>query len=320
MATETKKKNPDIDFYAVSCIPHRDICKKFSVRRYPSILMIRENSVTTHEVPLLDLEQEKFSISKLFQKSVADLEHDHIALSVLASFGMNIRFAVFDRLQPSLNDHKKIFFSDWVSLLSNTLPEKWPASKMTKELLQNFDTLSKDKLEMIKVVSKYGEEKPSCYICGIWQILHVVTVGIAEQSKILPDAEKQSLAKDTVSTIRGFMENFFDSVQHVSIFNEINDSCWNNWCTSFDAITFRAEGKNWQNVALWMWDVHNHVNAELRRMAEQNEDTKSQNGEKMNERKEVWPSRENCKKCWDENGDYDRDSIYDHLATTYGYV
>ena len=44
MAKETQSEHPDIKFYAVSCTPHKDVCRAMGARRYPEVKFIPAHS------------------------------------------------------------------------------------------------------------------------------------------------------------------------------------------------------------------------------------------------------------------------------------
>lgn len=345
VATNTFETNPEIKFYAVSCTKYKDLCTAMDVHGYPSVKLIGANTKEQRKLDLASIFNEHIDIAKEFSKTDEEREEleenrailtgkkldkedlpisitpkaissqEDIFSDVSASFYFSLRTGVYTSVSP-LDTVQKEALSAWLELLSNTLPKGWEILKVANELLENIDNVSIEEKYLTEILDKYNKEEPEwstfCktkseaqgYTCGLWQLFHVITVGVVEQTK----ASKQRVPPDAAAyVIRNFVEEFFQCAECVSHFLDMYDSCWNDWCNNL-------QEEAWESTALWIWDAHNNVNVRLMK-----EDTE-RIGNEVNtndEEKAQWPSRKECNQCWDKDGSYDKNKVFDYLKRTY---
>merc|ERR1712151_1088057 len=98
------------------------------------------------------------------------------------------------------------------------------------------------------------------YTCGLWELLHIVTIGASERYFAgYVDGYKVS-TKDAGHTIRNFILNFFACSQCRKNFITMYDNCGFDHCTK---LTNDEPPKLNKDIAmklpLWFWQVHNGV-------------------------------------------------------------
>jgi len=347
LATNTFEKDPEIKFYSVSCTKYKDLCNAMEVHGYPTVVMIQSNSKERKPLNLRGLMDGSTSIHKEFSKTDEEREElkenlailtgkklakeeksisitpepiqkqEDIFSDVSASFYFNLRTGIYTSL-GSLDLMQEEVLINWLELLSNALPNDLEILTVTNELLKNTNKISREEIYLTNILDKYNKNdsdwtsfcktksEAQGYTCGLWQLFHVVTVGVEERNKNLP-ADRRISSFTAAFAIRNFVEEFFQCSECVAHFVELFDSCWNEWCIDL-------EEQNWENAALWIWDTHNNVNVRLMKEdAERNGD----NVTKSDERMAQWPSRKECRECWNEDGSYDRDKVYNFLKDTY---
>lgn len=116
---------------------------------------------------------------------------------------------------------------DWIDLLQVALPPTWgKVQNLVADLKHNFDAIIQSEDNLVSIVDKYptpsstwsascthGEEGMG-YTCGLWQLFHIITVGVVEWNLMITtdDDGSKELLQSTVHaalTIRNFIENFF---------------------------------------------------------------------------------------------------------------
>lgn len=196
------------------------------------------------------------------------------------------------------------------------------------------------------------------HLCGFWNLLHIVSVGVSERHKaVLGDRERISTAY-AARTIRNYIEWFLPSCpvcqQH---YIQLYDSCAFNLCRRLKQPKQHTTYKNnhprvqshdsWQELALWIWQVHNDVNVKLLReeytaranaagiLSSQavvgNTLPQQQRSEPTVEEENAvrWPSTAACPYCWLDNqgsgpnagksgtAAFNRTAVYQHLKEIY---
>lgn len=174
---------------------------------------------------------------------------------------------------------------DWLQLLSIA----HPSTRCRKSCLYLFDNidffwpfsaeepgpfLRRFKMCTVRYVK---EDWKSCagsvpdsrgFTCGLWQIMHALTVGIKERE-----------VQIWLSGIRAFQKYFFGCSECAKHFLEAMDN--------EKASSIRSRGE----LILWLWSVHNIVNRRL-----ENEENESGTGDPAYP-KTQWPPEEICSEC-----------------------
>merc|ERR1711862_919069 len=112
------------------------------------------------------------------------------------SFRYNLKTGIFMENGP-LNEEKALALKSWVILIYRTWPQSSDVSthQLAAEILKNFDTIVQDGEILKTLVSKYSVKdadwSSSCkkgvsymgYTCGLWELFHIMTVGVIEWNK-----------------------------------------------------------------------------------------------------------------------------------------
>ncbi|CAM9711322.1 unnamed protein product [Pylaiella littoralis] len=119
------------------------------------------------------------------------------------------------------------------------------------------------------------------YTSGLWSLLHALSVSSAPMRRH-PYAVMEG--------IHSFVENFFRCEHCRSHFLEMYDGCENERCKIQRPSNVRGQHTSEAEtaLALWVWRMHNAVNARLAREGD----------EKVEPHESLWPSAKICKECW----------------------
>eukprot|EP00531_Pseudo-nitzschia_arenysensis_P001725 CAMPEP_0116124578 /NCGR_PEP_ID=MMETSP0329-20121206/5352_1 /TAXON_ID=697910 /ORGANISM="Pseudo-nitzschia arenysensis, Strain B593" /LENGTH=535 /DNA_ID=CAMNT_0003618561 /DNA_START=57 /DNA_END=1661 /DNA_ORIENTATION=+ len=197
-----KTNNLEIDIYAVSCVPHRPICREKGIEGYPKIMVFADENVKEdegelisygliHPFKILQLIFEKrggdtSSILSMMEGQEESTTSNAIALSsgsvdadtfwihktkydvycdIYLSFHFAMQHSVFVGKDPP-DKKTKDAFGKWIELLSNVLPPSWPLSVMISEIWKNIETVLDSEDNLLGIVDKYPPPKktwsPSC--------------------------------------------------------------------------------------------------------------------------------------------------------------
>eukprot|EP00581_Thalassiosira_minuscula_P015130 CAMPEP_0183712598 /NCGR_PEP_ID=MMETSP0737-20130205/7680_1 /TAXON_ID=385413 /ORGANISM="Thalassiosira miniscula, Strain CCMP1093" /LENGTH=708 /DNA_ID=CAMNT_0025941245 /DNA_START=110 /DNA_END=2232 /DNA_ORIENTATION=- len=200
--------------------------------------------------------------------------------------------------------------------LAEDLRLEYPAVVASEEGLLNVVGREKYTGMGVDWSRRCGAEAEGGYSCGLWTLLHILSVGVAERhTSVVGDSDIVTV-KHAGEVMRSFIGNFFvgcDSCR--KIFMELYDGACCGTDGGEEHLTGTAAGgdnDDWRSLAIWIWEVHNEITVRRKQLA----------------RTELWPSREDCPKCWqgmtddtgriEMNADaYDRDELYNHLKKTY---
>ncbi|XP_050308363.1 sulfhydryl oxidase 2 [Anthonomus grandis grandis] len=134
------------------------------------------------------------------------------------------------------------------------------------------------------------------YPCSLWTLFHYLTVNVAKSD----DNTRGDNPRLVLETMHGYIKNFFgcaDCTQH------------------FGEMAKRREifkkAQTFDEAILWLWEAHNEVNNRLSKdVTEDPEFPKRQ-----------FPAKENCPKCYKENGDWDKNEVSaDYLKHMYSSI
>lgn len=175
-------------------------------------------------------------------------------------------------------------------------------------------------------------------MCGMWKLLHVVTVGVAEHHGGVNLVESSQMAANSTRTfspaeaaeaIREYMSRFLTCDECRENFLRKYDTCALRRC---DRLTYRsgaATPDDWKQLSLWMWELHNEVNVRvLQKKAKEEAKRLACNPlEVMPMMRRIvleseivtvlWPSLEDCVVCFDDDGKWNENSVFEVLERTY---
>jgi hypothetical protein len=117
---------------------------------------------------------------------------------------------------------------------------------------------------------------------------------------------------DVAVTLRNYIENFFGCEVCRENFLHGFDTCARDRCSR---LHHSADSQSeWEQLPLWLFEVHNGVNVRLMRERSERE---KWTPTREDEIKAEWPSRDACPQCWREDGGWNEDVVYRYLRIEY---
>jgi Erv1 / Alr family len=248
------------------------------------------------------------------------------------SFDFNLRNAIFVQDGPLKNQTKTVL-RHWLELVRKATPVVWQIRPVTNSILNDFDNVMASEDNLLKILDQHpppnAEWSPSCtkgvsgmgYSCGLWQLFHIISVGLVEYNLMIganDDIVLDELSLTTTSaaeTIRNFVEHFFAC-----------DVCRINFITAYDACALdrchrlnadQMDSEQWIQFPVWLYETHNAVNVRLLHEKAQREHKTVSPSDEIQAR---WPSRKACPLCWLESDGWDEEIVYKYLRTEYWCV
>ena len=274
---------------------------------------------------------------------------EQLILDASLSFLEGLRVGVY-KSDSVLSPKQKHALKNWLDLLSVSLPQEWALHEAIGDLVQNIDSISKSRRELLLVLDRHTLPRKhwsrSCnhhigFTCGFWKLLHTSTVGIAAYrgGKDLINSGYDSTETrifsplEAADTIREYMAHFFTCSECSTHFIGQYDQCdMNRRCDRLTKDSQSATDSDWKELSTWLWEFHNDVNV---RLLNEKFDVKRKKRQKailfkdpagpgiasrMDQAKVLWPSLRDCILCVREDGSFDEDAVYLHLEQTYWYV
>ena len=250
----------------------------------------------------------------------------NIYIDSASSLTFALRTSIF-MTNNALSPKQEEVFQDWITLLSKTLPRKQDVMKdslhQIELILSNMDSIVKSEDNLLQVLkqTKHDEKwTSSCkagYTCGLWQLLHMVTIGLVHYNDSIESGITSNTAistMDTAEKIRNYIEYYFTCDECRKNFVQMYEACRFNRC---DRLSYNpGTSSEWKQLALWLWETHNDVNIRLLHENRAVEGVESQ-VTAIEEQHARWPSTSDCPACWQEGGGWNEDVVYDFLDSFY---
>lgn len=245
------------------------------------------------------------------------------------SFTRGLSAGVF-RTNEALTYKKKAALLDWFELLSVSLPPEIGLHEMIDTLKQGIDEISQKNENLKLFVGKHQmpeQNWQSCakstkpFFCGFWKLLHIMSVGFAEQAGglALRDAcpsIRVFSAKQAADVVREYMTHFFPCTHCVQRFVAKYDDCSYQRCHRLSDATDDATAESWQEFPLWLWEVHNDVSKSSSDEMLTNADaTKDKQWEQKMQIQ--YPHIEQCNACYTTDATWNLVAVYNHLENEY---
>jgi Erv1 / Alr family/Thioredoxin len=245
------------------------------------------------------------------------------------SFDFNLRNGVFVTADPLRNETKAALFN-WLTLLKRCTPIVWQIHGVINDILDDFDHATGSEDALMKIVDKYPpptkQWSDSCtrgvggmgYSCGLWQLFHIVSVGLVEYNLMISSEDDATIDELQVSTVhaaetlRNFIEHFFACHECRMSFLAAYDACALDRCSRLDDREFSLE--QWMQFPVWLFETHNAVNQRLLLELAQREHRVA-SAEEVASRN--WPSDRLCPRCWLDGGGWNETAVYLFLRTQY---
>mmetsp|Transcript_11313 Transcript_11313/g.20783 ORF Transcript_11313/g.20783 Transcript_11313/m.20783 type:complete len:564 (+) Transcript_11313:182-1873(+) len=231
-----------------------------------------------------------------------------------------------------LDSAQREAFSDWIDLLYWALPPTWILHTLINDIRNNIDSVMFSEENLLFMVEKHQDvvnggnvrwseqcgkaDDRAGYSCGLWSLLHIISIGVIERHRAVLGAQDEVSTKFVGQTMRNYIEHFFDCAQCQEYFVGMFDTCGFNHCRRFKQPQKKLPPpESWEEVALWLWEVHNDVNvklveAELKRKG-------SVHTLEHQLSLAAWPPAGECKTCRDVNGKWDKAAVLGHLKKEY---
>jgi len=248
------------------------------------------------------------------------------------SFDFALKQGIFMSI-GSLGDERATHFSEWIALLHQSLPLSWNIHDLIYDILVDMDEVVKDENNLLRLVNKHKEKGKvgtlpkwsiSCshgmdgdgYTCGLWELFHVMTVGLSERMLLGHEIDSDFSTSRAADVLRNYVASFFGCSECQKHFLSMYDSCSFDRCSRLtNDIPFDVSPlEHWRELPLWLWEVHNDVNVRLmKEKAKRDGRTVSH----MDEIAVQWPSREECGLCWRDDSSWDSVTVYSFLRHSY---
>jgi hypothetical protein len=230
---------------------------------------------------------------------------------------------------------------NWLNLLSVTLPPEWKIQKLISHLRNDFEYATKSKENFKEILKLYPLARKgwstSCrntvlksegFSCGFWKLLHVITLGVAEQRGGQNLIDSGMMVPRTVvfspalaaDTIRNYIDKFFTCRPCREHFLETYEDCNNNRrCERLTVDKTTEKSSDWKELSLWLWEVHNDVSVRLVQERISETYTKGvQNVATLRDEVSVLlPDINNCIQCFEDNGMWNKAEVFRFLERTY---
>jgi hypothetical protein len=269
---------------------------------------------------VLDKNKDGNSQSYFLPRTKTDIYND-----AYLSFDFAMRNAIFTGVGPLGNTTVQAL-EDWLQLLQSALPPLWGLQTMVSDLIENIDDIVWSEKNLLKIVKKHPPKKKSwsrsCtrgdsmagYTCGLWELFHIVSVGVVEWNDMVIGDDDYSYYRplQSAETLRNYVEYFFGC-----------EVCRLNFLHAFDACAFDRCNRltkyvgwleDWKELPMWLFETHNGVNVRLMR---ERADQENRVPTRQDEFAVQWPSSSECPMCWHADGRWDPEKVYMFLRLTY---
>lgn len=343
LAKAVTAKQPNIEFHAVSCTAHSQLCRDQKVNSYPTLKLFRKGSYEALSFSVKDAKVKNvlfrlgFDVSEKSESGKDQVEQNQIARVVpfrvhdvhdawfdaAMSFEFALKTGIFMTNGPLSNEESSAFHK-WLDLLSKTLPDHMMKThEMITVLLDNFDEAKQSQSNLNKLIHPYlvpdnaqtwrtctnGDNKMG-YTCGLWSLFHIMTIGVVEYNSHNPPIATRQVSE----ILRNYIEHFFQCEVCRLNFLDMYDNCQIDGCHRLSDKPSLTE-HDWRELPLWLWETHNDVNVRL--LGERMDTNKQPKPNQFESQQARWPSLYTCPNCWREDRSWEEDEIYIHLKSMY---
>jgi hypothetical protein len=253
------------------------------------------------------------------------------------SFTRSLLMGVFKNNNNVMDLKRKAALLDWLDLLSVALPPEIGLHELVDTLKNNIDNIAQTPSSLKAIIDKHpipdSEYSESCtkkiegtgFFCGFWKLLHVASVGFAEQQgglvlrELHPNIRLFS-AKEAGEVLREYMGLFFNCDKCSKRFIANYDECALERCHRLTDEIIDASEESWREFPIWIWEVHNDIS---RSKAQRASDFQEKQNRRADVKKwetymgAVYPHIDQCVQCWTAEGTWDVNAVYNHLEREY---
>ena len=271
-------------------------------------------------------------VKRAFKRSKGEETMNDAALS----FTRGLLMGAFKTNEP-LDYKRKAALLDWFDLLRVSLPPEIGLHELIDNLKYNVDSVSQSRDELLKVINKHPlpehlwsndctkGTRSGGFFCGFWKLLHVTSVGFAEQAGGLSLKESSPSirvfsAMEAAAVVREYMMYFFNCEKCSKRFVAQYDDCSFERCNRLSDETVDAPVDSFVEFPLWLWEVHNDISrSKLNRALEfhEKEGKKEQAKKFAEDMQALYPHIDKCTKCVTSSGLWNLKSVYNYLENEY---
>ncbi|KAI2503322.1 Erv1 / Alr family [Fragilaria crotonensis] len=337
-----KRYGVEIDFYAVSCTANPDVCKAENLHAFPLIKLYGARNGTGTQVEAWrahcftalkyfgvdlpdELDQPDVAIPVVRERVDETVKHVHdtrtkkqIFDDAFLSFEFAMRNSIYMSNGP-LSNESAAAFAKWIELLENTLPPTWKLHNALDSLSKHIEEVIQNESKLVAIVNEHGPTtkrwSPGCpagYTCGLWELFHIMSIGMVEWNKMSFSENAVFTAESTADTLHDYITEFLACDVCRRHFVADFDACTHDRCNRLGSST--TDPEEWKQFPLWLWEVHNDVRVRLLHEKAERENRKASKAEEIAAQ---WPSRDDCPACWLSDGSWDDEVIYKYLRITY---
>lgn len=347
----SKKGASEIKFHAVSCTAHKPICQDFDIHSYPRVLSLKAGSIegdvykksqvsaelilNTFGIEVISDEGEA-NIEKVKKGSAKTVstgnrgriprEKEDIYRDATLSFDFALRNAIYTGSGPLAKDSKRAL-ENWLDVMRKTMPmEMSLIHKQIDALLLNLPQVIINEDNLNEAIKDLQPERKtwskSCthgkkiggYTCGLWEMFHIMTIGITEWNIVSPHSLRVS-TNHAAESLRGYIEHFFGCEVCQANFIWAYDACSRDRCDRLSDKTDGATLSDWKQLPLWLWETHNDVNVRLLKEKAVREDKPTPTEEEQQAVR--WPFKEDCQRCWNDDWSWNEEVVFSFLRLEY---
>ena len=274
----SNKMNINVEIYSVSCVPNKVICKDQHIKGYPTTRFYLPNSINGTEISawklhphdLLrmagissasnqqqiiditnavgeDAKRQQQQKQKQRRRTKNDKSSPHfmdrskieIYNDAHLSFDFAMKTAVYTSDGPLSEDIQKVL-KTFLEILQKTLPVTCTIQPVLQDLVDNFDSISKDDANLNKVLEKYppptkewsvsSTQHGTGYTAGLWTLFHIMSIGLVEWNHMAIEDDQKLVPSKVADALRNYIEHFFQcDVCRLHFISEY-DSCSYDRC------------------------------------------------------------------------------------------
>ncbi|KAL3940255.1 MAG: hypothetical protein SGBAC_005171 [Bacillariaceae sp.] len=280
----------------------------------------------------------KIPLLRLLHKPMS-LEEEMI-LDASVSFFVHLETMIYENDKDGLgSEQQMIALSDWLDLVGLTLPPEWHLHKLIDDLQQKFTYIAEGSEHLHEILAKHKlshkQWSHECTIdrgkfhvgfdCGFWKLLHIVTLGVAEQrggmnlvqAEMVPTTTKTFSPLEAADILRNLIQ-FYYNPDYSPAFVEDYDDC--NKHRRCDRLTNDKEGASvgdWKELPLWLWEVHNEIAVQALTKKTQKKQPELLELSQQDEMKVIWPSVVDCHLCFQDDGTWNENEVFHFLEEHY---
>lgn len=223
--------------------------------------------------------------------------------------------------------------SEFIDLIRWAYPPESKLHNLAEDIMLDFENSITSEVALRKVISRHvnlehdtnwcfrcsGADAIGGYECGLWSLLHILSIGVAERHTSVVGADERVSVMYAGHVMRTFIDKFYAGCS----------ACRNLWIRLYDdSINTVPEGggdiDDWRHLAIWIWEIHNEITVRRDQSA-----GKGYKGLELRMAPSIslWPSKTECPKCWQSLNDdtgvamnmdsYDSNEVYEQLKKTY---